>query len=122
MLRAIALFLGCCLSSIVQAADAHKIYLKPKQSEFELRLAENPTTGFVWQVKDIDKEALKLLKKDYKAESPKRIGSGGEAIFSFKVLNGFSKKASFSMTLKRPWEEGNGKVNQYLVLREKGGR
>lgn len=122
MLRAIVLFLGCCLSFITQAETVHKIYLKPKQSEFKLVLSENPTTGFVWQVKELDKEALQLLKKDYKAESPKRIGSGGEAIFSFKVLKGFSKEASFTLTLKRPWEEGNGKVNQYTVLREKNGR
>ena len=77
-------------------------------------LPSNPTTGFQWEVAEIDGVVLHQGEAaDYEASQPVLEGSGGVETFYFEA------KSAGQITLKliyhRPWEEGVDPVDEFSV-------
>ncbi|MBU0512870.1 MAG: protease inhibitor I42 family protein [Chloroflexi bacterium] len=77
-------------------------------------LPSNPTTGFQWEVAEIDGVVLQQGEAtDYEASQPVLEGSGGVETFYFEA------KSAGQITLKliyhRSWEEGVDPVDEFSV-------
>lgn len=66
-----------------------------------IQLDESPTTGYRWEVVELDKTNLELLSEDYDQYPNAGIGGGGRKIIQLKVL----KKAAGRIKLynRQPW-------------------
>ena len=95
----------------VQAA-AMKTFTKPDQGtvqilargeSFEVRLPENPTTGYVWEVEKIPGAVLDLERETFEAETadPRIMGRGGIKIFVFKARE--PGTGEIDLRHRRPW-------------------
>ena len=71
---------------------------------FEVRLAENPTTGYTWAVLKIPEGLLRLETESLETEpaDPRIAGRGGTKVFVFKALQPGS--GELVLRLRRPWE------------------
>lgn len=64
----------------------------------------NPTTGFSWEVDEIDAAVAELVgEPGYKSDS-KALGSGGVYTFTFKAIN--VGTTNIKLIYHRSWEEG----------------
>ena len=72
---------------------------------FEVRLAENPTTGYTWAVVKIPESLLQIETESFETEAadPRIVGRGGTKIFVFKTLQPGS--GELDLRLRRPWEK-----------------
>lgn len=70
---------------------------------FEVRLSENPTTGYVWEAEKKAEGLLGLEREGYEAEpaDPRIVGRGGIKIFVFKTLE--TGSGEIDLRLRRPW-------------------
>jgi len=68
-----------------------------------LSLESNPTTGYEWEIAEIDKGILKETLHEYKADWPVLIGSGGKDIWHFKAQA--EGKTTLALRYRRLWEE-----------------
>lgn len=56
-------------------------------SKFEIVIKSNPTTGYHWEIVDeLNNNVVGFISKDYKADEPVLIGSGGVDIWTFKAI------------------------------------
>jgi inhibitor of cysteine peptidase len=68
-----------------------------------LTLASNPTTGYEWEVAEIDEAILKESYHEYKADWPVLIGSGGKDIWHFRAEA--EGRTTLTLNYRRSWEE-----------------
>jgi predicted secreted protein len=66
-----------------ESSDGHEISLT-NGDEFEIQLAENPTTGFRWRVVSDGAPALALLNDEFHAPSNARPGQPGTHGWRFR--------------------------------------
>jgi len=100
-------------SSFSQADDG-KTYSLSLDTEIQLRLPENPTTGFTWNLSVTP--GLSVLNDSYVPSDTtgKLIGSGGTHVWFLKA--GLAGEQVISGLYRRPWEPaGNGSAFR-LVL------
>jgi inhibitor of cysteine peptidase len=67
-----------------------------------IRLPENPTTGFRWNVKEADPNLLKLQSDDFSPATAGGVGAGGVRLFRFVAVG--SGEAALALDLARAWE------------------
>ncbi len=86
-------------------------------SSFEVRLSENPTTGFQWTLKDYDKKRFSFIKDSYVSASTKRMGASGVHIFYFKQEYDTSCPESTELVFRhaRSWEADSAKDTKITV-------
>jgi inhibitor of cysteine peptidase len=67
----------------------------------QIQLDESPTTGYKWEVIELNKNDLQVLSEDYERYPNAGIGGGGIKMIKLKVL----KKASGRIRLenRQPW-------------------
>jgi inhibitor of cysteine peptidase len=69
-----------------------------------LSLESNPTTGYGWQISEIDQRMLREASHEYEAEASGLVGSGGREIWRFGALA--AGRTTLQLEYRRPWEEG----------------
>lgn len=98
---------------IVGQQDSKSIITLNKGQTLKIELDENPTTGYVWQLKGIlDSNSLKLVKDEYKVASDK-LGAGGKRIFIFNALG--RGECAIEILLARPWEKTEPPANEFKI-------
>jgi inhibitor of cysteine peptidase len=117
-----AIFLG--LLAAAAAADpgpprkeeTHDKRLKVNE-QMVIQLAENPSTGFQWQV-DYDKNYLEYKGKQYQGRKPPPgsrvlVGAGGTSSFTFRAL----RRGETRVVLKylQPWNPPPTRMVTYRV-------
>lgn len=88
----------------------------PKGSILKVSLAENPTTGYRWELdKPIDKH-LQVYSDDFTISDEKAIGSGGLRILCFQPI----KPDRYLLSLKHwcPWEGEESVEDRFQVTIE----
>ena len=101
-----ALFSGCSTNG-VQVTDADngkQITVKPGDV-MTVTLVSNPTTGYSWQVMEIDNTILIQVGEPEYEQSPGSeglVGAGGTETFRFKVVG--AGKTTLGLGYMRPWE------------------
>lgn len=66
-------------------------------------LPSNPSTGYSWEIVELDQLVLKPTKEDFKVESD-LVGAGGTQLFFFEALK--AGQTSLQLVYHRPWETG----------------
>lgn len=88
------------------SALANKEAISVKSGEiFNIELKSNPTTGYQWQVKEIDKSFLELESSTFVPllnENTNIVGAGGIEVWSFKAIKPCQTSVSFIYS--RSWE------------------
>ena len=102
----LALFSGCGThgTQITDADNGKQINVKSGDL-VTLTLVSNPTTGYSWQVMDIDKTILAQNGESEYKQAPGSeglVGAGGTETFQFKVVG--SGETTLKLGYMRPWE------------------
>jgi inhibitor of cysteine peptidase len=101
-----ALFSGCGTngSSLTDADNGKQISMRPGEI-LTLTLESNPTTGYSWQVMELDRAVLTQEgDPEYKQSSGAEglVGAGGTETFRFKAVG--SSETTLELGYMRPWE------------------
>ena len=73
-----------------------------------VRLAENPTTGYQWEIKTLDDKVLALQGSEFLLPADPQFGEGGMRVFTFKAKT--IGRAVIQLKYWREWE-GNGSID-----------
>ncbi len=79
----------------------------------EIRLTENASTGYSWEVDRVDEKVLRLLEKTTHPPDKPMPGAPGEAIFRFAVIG--AGLGPLALKLLRPWEGDPSIVQRFAV-------
>jgi inhibitor of cysteine peptidase len=68
----------------------------------QLQLDESPTTGYRWEITELNKNDVEIISDDFKTNVDKAIGGSGKKMIALKVL----RKATGSIKLenRRSWQ------------------
>ena len=56
-------------------------------NEFKIIIDSNPSTGYHWElIGNLDDTKIQFVSKDYRADEPVLLGSGGSDVWTFKAL------------------------------------
>ena len=104
-------------ASCLSAADTLTLNIDPTHSQFVVALPSNPTTGYQWTVTSYDKTILQMTSSHYVAPQTKRIGAGGQMIFTFAPVKGkaYPQSTKMSFTYARPWQPKRGTLKEVTV-------
>lgn len=102
----LALFSSCGTRgiSLTETENGQQLNLAPEET-LTVTLASNPTTGYSWQVLEIDSAVLALDgDPEYRQSSGSEglVGSGGIETFHFKAAG--SGETTLKLGYMRPWE------------------
>jgi inhibitor of cysteine peptidase len=102
-------FLMCLLltTTISFAEKPRVLHINAQDKTFSLTLPANPTTGYQWTIKQYDKALLTLTDSRYVAPNTKRLGAGGQMLFTFSYdLNTpTTQSTTLVFEYKRAWEK-----------------
>ena len=84
--------------------DGASVSLVP-DDVFQIRLMENPTTGFRWRLSVWDSSILELMRDTFVPSDSSQHGSGGQHVWEF-VARGPGHN-SLQMTYRRAWGAAN---------------
>ena len=98
---------GCSAQDKLVTATDNGREITLRQGEMlSITLESNPTTGYSWQVIEIDNAVLKPQgdpEYHQASGSESLVGAGGEETFRFETVN--SGKARLKLGYMRPWED-----------------
>lgn len=88
-----------------------------QNDQFEVTLPANPTTGYQWSLKTYDKGLLNFVEGRYRGPKTRRIGAGGQMVFTFKINAGkvLPKSTKMTFVYARSWEPNTAKPSQVTV-------
>lgn len=99
---------------VFTSEDSGKEYNLSVGEEFQVRLWENPTTGYLWTILGSVSSHLELVDRKFTSRNDdRRVGSGGERTFVFRAVKPGS--ALLHMVLKRPWEKEGSEAGSYFI-------
>jgi inhibitor of cysteine peptidase len=88
-------------NSILTSHDAGSTVSLNSGDTVILELEENPTTGYVWKVEELDSRILELTGEDLHAAGG-GIGAGGTRKMTFKAIG--AGASLLRLKCARPWE------------------
>lgn len=96
----------------ISEKDNNKSYALKRGDLIKLSLEENPTTGYKWQIVNIDKNILTITNDKYQIQS-EGIGGGGIRNIEFKAL----QKGDTKIELKnfKIWEGEGESINEFEI-------
>lgn len=78
-----------------------------------IRLTENPTTGYCWEIEELDNNILALQSSDFFLPEDPQIGEGGMRVFIFKAKTAGS--AHIRLKYWREWEGNDSIIDVFDV-------
>ena len=97
--------------TLTRSDDGRSIEL-PVGTSLELRLPENPTTGYRWTMDQVDSSVLHVTEPRFVADG-RAVGQGGVRVFSFSATN--PGHAPLSLKLWREWEGDSSVTGRFRV-------
>ncbi len=80
----------------------------------EVRLPANPTTGYEWQVREVDDAVLQTLgEPQFVAEDSERLGAGGVQVWRFQAQA--VGTTTLDMVYVRPWETDTPPAERFYL-------
>tara|TARA_Y100000588_G_C14118054_1_gene866080 strand:+ start:627 stop:1109 length:483 start_codon:yes stop_codon:yes gene_type:complete len=119
-MKSLNILFGIIILLIFNIASANTMTLDVdvNQSEFELHLPANPTTGYTWKVLSFDKTLLALEKEVFVSdEKTHKVGAGGTRIYIFKLIKRNMLPASTNILLRygRSWDDTSKQDTTVIV-------
>jgi inhibitor of cysteine peptidase len=100
--------------------DSHNTVYAIKSDTIIVKLAENPTTGYSWNLTNSDGLEFKEDNYEQKEGTEKLVGTGGFHQWTFEVVD--TGEQNISAIYMRPWEEKTGAEDTFklniMVLEE----
>ncbi|RME47121.1 MAG: hypothetical protein D6791_06635 [Chloroflexi bacterium] len=100
------LLLGCAGPSRVrldESANGTSVSLRAGQTLI-IALKSNPTTGYDWQVDQVDETVVRVVKQDFQpASDPERLGAPGQTVVQFQAVS--AGMTDLHLIYVRPWEQ-----------------
>jgi inhibitor of cysteine peptidase len=78
-----------------------------------IRLEENLTTGYSWEIETTNHSIIGLVESDYSQNPETRLGIGGVRTFRFRAQS--SGQEIIQLRLKRPWDSADSAVEHFDV-------
>jgi inhibitor of cysteine peptidase len=92
--------------------NGSQVELKSDQT-LVISLEGNPTTGYTWEVAELDEGVLKQVgETEFEAESD-AVGSGGVQTLRFETVN--SGQTDLELVYHRSWEEDEQPADTFSV-------
>ena len=85
----------------------------PLDGLIRIELKENPTTGYRWQIDEIDSDAIKQVETSFRLSPGVGIGGGGTRILRLRAAN--SGEYRVRLKLWREWE-GDRSIQERVDL------
>ncbi|MGQ3887714.1 protease inhibitor I42 family protein [Legionella sp. CNM-1927-20] len=94
------------------------INLKPHDTQFQVVLPANPTTGYQWTLHNYDRSLLRLVSNQFIRPNSKLMGARGATVFTFEIIHGAVTPSVTSLVFSyaRPWENQGG-TSQTVTVR-----
>ncbi len=104
LVASIMFIAGCSSEKPREYSDSTSAIDVKVGKEFVLSLSSNRTTGYQWQLAEpLDETILELKDSKYKAPETKRVGAGGQEVFTFKAVG--KGETNISLKYVRSWEK-----------------
>jgi len=83
--------------------------------EFEISLVANPSTGYAWEVAELDESKVQLVSDNFVegSASGQVVGASGQTVLKFKALA--SGQTRIKLVYRRAWETGVEPVKTHMV-------
>ncbi len=98
----ILMVVSCTNQKPYTIEDSGKSITLSNDSEFDVQLITNASTGYQWQVLPFDSDVIKQVGEPEYAPKDDRIGSSTVVTYKFKAIGDGSTK--LVMEYRRPWE------------------
>ena len=98
---------------VIRQADAGQYFTARTGDMIEVILEENPSTGYLWKVTEIDRNILDSLESSFFSGGDTIVGKSGTRKFQFEVKAPGETVISFR--LNRPWENEADAIEQFQV-------
>ncbi len=84
-----------------------------KGRTFDISLEANPTTGFRWEVAELDEQIVVQSAEPEFTPQAERIGAGGTQVFHFRAVG--VGQTRLTLVYRRPWEKGVAPQQSYSL-------
>lgn len=115
----VAVFVSACGGAAggpvnITKADNGKTFDVAKGSQFNLTLEGNPTTGFLWETKDLNTAVLKQVGDfAYTADNANLVGSPGKLKFTFEGAG--AGTAKLTLIYHQPFDPNTAPAETFEV-------
>jgi len=112
------IFLILALFLITSCAAKDQVTINTKQENFTITLPSNPTTGFLWNVVDYDKDIFELSNQQYITSKVGLVGAGGNSLFTFKLRKqaSYPKSSIIKFKYSRSWEPKSATNKEIKII------
>jgi inhibitor of cysteine peptidase len=98
--------------AIVQS-DRGKTFELSQDDIISIRLDENPSTGYQWEVEAFDARIVELQNSDYTRATGTGVGAGGIRTFTFQARSPGTME--IRLKLRREWESESASIDRFQV-------
>lgn len=112
-------FSGCGPAKEVQldaSANGRQVELQKGQT-LVITLESNPSTGYSWEVVELEESILRQMgEPEFKVSDPREPpppGAGGWETFRFEATN--AGQTALQLVYRRPWEEGEEPLETFSL-------
>lgn len=102
---------------IEKDGEGRQYQVSPGQT-VSLRLPENPTTGYRWEVEFFDDSILGAPASDFYTSGEPAVGAGGIRTFAFEARS--PGKTHLRLILKRSWESKQQAADYFAITVQVG--
>jgi inhibitor of cysteine peptidase len=99
---------------IIGKTDNGKSFEVSQNDLISINLPENPTTGYLWQVSEVDNRVVKIQDSTFSISTESGIGAGGMRILSFKAES--SGTTNIRLNLRRGWEPEQSAIEKFGLI------
>lgn len=111
-----AMILSACFpkATHLDEKDNGRQVTLPVGESLVISLPGNPTTGFTWEVKDLDATILEQVgETQFDSSNPGLVGAGGTLTLTYKAIQAGS--TTLTLVYHRPWESDVEPLQTYTV-------
>jgi inhibitor of cysteine peptidase len=98
---------------VITPSDQGKIFEANQGELIVIRLEENPTTGYQWEMGAVDSQIIEILDSDYSPTSGTGVGGGGTHTFRFRAKS--PGRGKIQLRLRRSWEPVDAAIERFEV-------
>ena len=104
---------GDMAETVIVQDDQGKTFEVRQGNTISIRLAENPTTGYEWELGAINEQIIELQDSDFSTPPETGIGGGGTRTLTFKAQSPGTVK--IQLKLRREWEPEDAAIDRFEV-------
>lgn len=98
---------------VITSSDQGKMFEANQGELIVIRLEENSTTGYQWEVAAVDSQIVEFLDSDYSTTLGTGVGGGGTRTFRFRAKS--SGRGQIQLRLRRSWEPVDAASERFEV-------